>query len=172
MSALRRAGRVATSLATVTAILGCGVGAGATTHRQHSPGDGSSYQVGHVKVLNVLAVAAGAGKPTPSLVMAMANTDDRPDRLVGIEAPAQGPVRREVPREIPAEGLLMLGGPGADGLALVPGLRARPGQQVELRLTFERAGTLHGVTALLAPSDGWYRGFQPLPGATAAARAE
>ena len=140
------------SLAPVTA--GCAAGFDAVTGQPFAPGDGLIGEVGDLKVNNVVVVGDDQGQGV--VLLSVANAGTEPDTLQSVELPGGAETTLPSDTEIPFRGSLSL--QGEDQVIRVSGLEQAPGQAVEVRLIFARAGELT-LTTVVVPSGGYYRTY-------------
>ena len=140
------------SLAPVTA--GCAAGFDAVTNQPFAPGDGLIGQVGDLKVNNVVVVGDDQGQGI--VLLSATNSGTEPDTLQSVDIPGGAEVTLPPQTEIPFRGSLSL--QGEDEVIRVTGLKQAPGQAVEVRLVFAKAGELR-LTTVVVPSGGYYRTY-------------
>ncbi len=140
------------SLAPVTA--GCAAGFDAVTGQPFAPGDGLIGQIGDLQVNNVVVVGDDRGQGI--VLLSVANRGTEPDTLRSVELPGGAQATLPQDTEIPVRGSLSL--QGEDEVIRVTGLEQAPGQAVEVRLLFTRAGELT-LTTVVIPSGGYYRTY-------------
>ena len=116
----------------------CTVNFGEQTDKVYNVAAGVSDRSGEVDVLNALVVSSGTGSGT--VVATLVNNDQtRADSLKGISgagADASLTVTPGGPTAIAANGLLNL---ATDGSNFISGPKVRPGRDVRVTFTFERA---------------------------------
>ena len=151
---------VRTAAAAVTAALlvaGCGAGTNATTTLINSPGVGVTEYADRIRILNALVFpAAPPVRPETVLSVGIANDWSESDRLTGIEVtgPSGGTTNARVevvgPRDIPAEGMLLLTAAASPTVAYLCGDTLRPDPTVSLTFRFAYADPVT-VTTVIAP---------------------
>jgi len=136
------------------ATAGCAAGFDAVTNQPFAPGDGLIGEVGDLKISNVVVVGDDQGQGI--VLLSATNAGTEPDTLQSVELP--GGAEATLPQEtgIPFRGSLSL--QGEDEVIRVTGLEQAPGQAVEVRLVFARAGELR-LTTVVVPSGGYYRTY-------------
>ena len=140
------------SLAPVTA--GCAAGFDAVTGQPFAPGDGLIGEVGDLQVNNVVVVGDDQGQGI--VLLSVANRGTEPDTLQAVQLPGGAQATLPQDTEIPVRGSLSL--QGEDEVIRVTGLEQAPGQAVEVRLLFARAGEL-ALTTVVVPGGGYYRTY-------------
>lgn len=147
----------------VPATAACGAGLNATTSKFYAPGDGVSRVQNDIRVLNALVVASPPGGSDATISMVIANSGGQPDTIKSIDAGPAGRVEIQGAKEIPAKGALGFGGQSATSTAVVRGFSGKAGEFVSLRIELERNGTISDLRTIIAPPDGYYRGFEVTP---------
>jgi copper(I)-binding protein len=157
----RRAAMGLALVLSVSPLLGaCASGQDAVTRMAYAPSDGIEAQVGSIKVLNALVVAAPTGS-VGTVSMSVVNTGSEPDRLVEVTA-TDGRVATSGASEVPADGVLAFGSPSGPS-ATIEGLGVTAGDTIGLRLRFEKAGEV-SVQTVVYPAAGDYATITPSAG--------
>ena len=144
---------LALSLAPVTA--GCAAGFDAVTGQPFAPGDGLIGTVGDLTINNVVVVGDDQGQGI--VLLTATNRGTEPDTLESVELPGGAEVTLPQETDIAFRESLSLQG-GQDEVIRVTGLEQQPGQAVDVRLVFTRAGELT-LTTVVVPSGGYYRAY-------------
>lgn len=141
---------------------GCGAGADATTQRIISSGNGVTQYSDRIRILNALVFPpVPRVRPATVLSVGLANDWTEADRLSAIElvGPAGGAqpgwVEIHGPREIPAQGVLLIGAATSPTTAYLCGGAFPPGSPVTLTYRFAYAAPVTTVTTIVAPVGGY-----------------
>ena len=139
-------------------LTGCGAGFDATSLKPYAPADGVITSSGDVRALNVLVVGPpeapeAGGSSSGVVVMSLANTGTRPDRLSAIDTDA-GSVTLAAPVPLPP-GSAVPFSHDTEHSAVISGLTTRAGEAIELTLQFARAEPIT-VRTIVMPATGDY----------------
>jgi len=149
-------------------IAGCGAGFGAQTQQVYQPADGVTVRSGMVYVVNALVVTDGDGNGT--VVVALINQADEPDRLVSLTAEATTGEPVEV-TPIPTDFELASGESvqsAETGTLRLSSPELEPGGLVTLTFEFEQAAPV-SVEVPVLPQSTDYADVEIGPSGTGAA---
>jgi hypothetical protein len=157
---VRRLARLATPVAVLALLTGCGANFDAQTNRPYQPAEGTNDRSNGVYVLNTLAVTDGEGNAT--IVSRLVNQQDVEDQLLSFAvttldeepveaAPLEAPVELAVAPwpeqsvQVGTEGLLRISGDNFEaGDFLVIGFTFAQSEPVEMQIPVVEPGTEYG----------------------------
>jgi copper(I)-binding protein len=133
----------------VLALAGCGASINAATDKPYNPTNGAEAVVGDIHVANLLVVT---GIDSAEVYAGIVNSGDLPDALTAVEVEKANPVTVAEPIILPPSVNVTLGPPGTNRIFLT-GFTGKPGDLVDVTLTFRDAGTVTLTTTVLDQQD-------------------
>lgn len=138
-------------------LAGCGNSPNGTVAQPYAPGDGSYAELGDLRILNALVIAAPEGGDEALISMGLASRAPQDDQLQSVSIDGT-PATVEGPTDLAPGASLTIGGPDSETQAVVPAEAVTAGGSVRFTLQFAVAGAISFDAAVYSP-EGDYEGY-------------